>query len=56
MSKYLKIVGSAMMFTLSNAMAQTQAPAQADLPAPKIGEAWKYRTIDRWNNTETGSY
>ncbi len=56
MNKYLKIVGSAMTFALSNAMAQTQAPAQADLPAPKIGEVWKYRTIDRWNNTETGSY
>ena len=26
--------------------------AVAELPAPKVGEVWKYRTLDMWKNTE----
>lgn len=33
-----------------------QVPAVAEPPAPKIGEVWKYRTTDMWNNTDLSQY
>lgn len=30
--------------------------AVAELPTPKVGEVWKYRTLDMWKNTELSQY
>ncbi len=41
---------------LLSVAAQAQVPAVAELPTPKIGEVWKYRTIDLWNQAELSQF
>jgi hypothetical protein len=36
--------------------ADADVPIVAELPAPKIGNVWRYRTLDLWNNTELSQY
>jgi hypothetical protein len=45
---------SAAFFPLTAAAAET--PAVAELPAPKVGDVWKFRKIDLWNNSELETY
>jgi hypothetical protein len=44
------LMGLGAMFVISSV--QAQAPASAERPAPSVGDVWKYRTIDLWNNSE----
>ena len=37
---------------LASAFVSAQAPAGAERPTPNVGDVWKLRTIDLWNNNE----
>ena len=37
---------------LASPFVSAQAPAGAERPTPNVGDVWKFRTIDLWNNNE----
>jgi hypothetical protein len=49
--RVLMTVGAA----LAAAFVSAQAPVGAERPTPNVGDVWKTRTIDLWNNSELSS-
>ena len=49
-------LAKARIAALSPGPAIATMPTDVGLPAPKIGNVWKYRTIDLWNNRETSTF
>ncbi|MEF8705464.1 MAG: hypothetical protein V5B36_10045 [Candidatus Accumulibacter sp. UW25] len=52
MGKQKAYFSTFMLAALMPLGAHAEIPEVAELPAPKVGEVWKYRTLDMWNNTE----